>query len=155
MAHGDDIGMRLVDPGMKHKTGTIDGVLAFHYFAFMIREDEVGHLDLRKVNGHRIGPVQAGMLRVTNGEVSGKSIIKTLQRKSATSCNQPLFQMPTLISEVIELRNSGINQAGLLRLIKRNPCFFLDRGGAFEDSIHFLTPSHVVFDDVGKNELFD
>ena len=46
MAHGDDIGVRLVDRCMQHKAGAIDGVPPFHHLAFVIREDEVGYLNL-------------------------------------------------------------------------------------------------------------
>jgi hypothetical protein len=114
---------------MQHKACAVDGVPPFHHLAFVIREDEVGYLDLRKVNRHWIGPIQAWMLRVTDGQVPGKTIVKTLQRKSAAGPHQPLFQMPALCSDICEFGDRRKNQAGLRRVLFRTAlnCELLDR----------------------------
>jgi hypothetical protein len=85
VAHGDDVRVRLVDGGVQHKTCAVDGVAAFHHAAFVVGQDQVGHLDLREMHAHRIGPVQLGVLRVAHRQMASKTIVKVVQGKRAAS----------------------------------------------------------------------
>ena len=46
VAHRNDVWMRFVDGSVQHETGTVDGVITLNYFALVVGQDQVGHLDL-------------------------------------------------------------------------------------------------------------
>ena len=117
MTHGDDVLMHLMYRSMKHKTRTIDRVLAFNDHTVVVGANQVGNLYLGEMDGHRIRPVEAGILRVANGQVTGKAVVESLLCEGATSPNQTLFEMLAFGSLARKLGDFRINETLLLRLV--------------------------------------
>ena len=130
MAHGDDIRVRLVNRGMQHKAGLVQGVVAFHHLAFVIGQNEVRELYAGKVDRHGIGPVKAGELRVPDRNMTRKAIVETVQRECPASGDQAFLAMLPLFQMTGEFGNPRKVQPGLSGLIDRladlfapNPCY--------------------------------
>jgi hypothetical protein len=131
MAHGDDVRMRLVDRRVQHEAGAVHGMAPFHHAPFVVGQYQVRYLDLRKVDGHGVGPVHAGVFRIAHRQVSGEPVVEALQRECAAGRRQAFLQMPPMLRVGREHRQFGIDQPFLLRLIDGDPAIEIDGGTRF------------------------
>ncbi len=120
MAHRQNIGMRLVHRRMQHKAGPIDSMLALDHLTVMVDQNQVRNLDLRKMHGHRVGPVQRWTLWVAHRQVAGKAVVKTLQSESPASGDQALLAVLPLFGMAGKHRYFWKLEAHLLGLINRD-----------------------------------
>jgi hypothetical protein len=60
----------------------------------VIGQNEIGQLDLRKMNAHGVCPIQIPSLRVADRKVAGETIVEAMQGKRAHRSDQMFF--PTL-----------------------------------------------------------
>ncbi len=125
---------------MQHETRSINRVIAFHHAAFVIRANQVGHLHLREVNGHRIGPVQARVFRIAHRQVTGETVIEALLRERPARSDQAFLQVLPTRCVTRERRQFREDQPFLFRLINRYLAvlhqLFRCTGTCFHDSRH-------------------
>ena len=95
-------------------------VAALHHAALVVGQDQVGHLHLREMHRHRVGPVQVRVLRIADGQVAGKTVVELLARERAAGAHQPLLEVLPLQRHVVEARDAGVDQAGLVGLVDRD-----------------------------------
>lgn len=101
---------------MEHEAGTVDRMPALDHAAAVIGKDQVGHLHLREVHGHRVGPVQVRMLRFANRQMPGESVVEAVKRESAAGGDQSFLEVSPLGNHIEDRQHRKL-QARWLGLI--------------------------------------
>lgn len=107
VAHGDDVGMFLVDIRMQDEPCTVHCVIAFNHGALVVHQDQVGHFHFGEMHAHRVGPVQFGPLRVADCQMAGEAVVKALQRKGAAGGDQAFLAVLAFCRDAVEFRQIG------------------------------------------------
>lgn len=81
MRGGDHIRSSRMHLRVNRKRGHIDRVLAFHYLAAVIHQDQIGDANLAEMHSKRIHPKMIRTVRIPRRNVAGYAFIKTVLRE--------------------------------------------------------------------------
>lgn len=90
MARGMDIRSRLVNLAVNRESRRVDGLVADHYIALFVHEDEVRDGDLAEVLGERVQPEVVRQYRVADGDVACDAFVETCIVRSLVSAHASL-----------------------------------------------------------------
>ena len=106
-----------VDRGVDDESRLVDRVVPLDDVAVVVDQDQVGELDLREVDRHRIGPVELRVLGIANRQVAGEAEVEPPLGEGPAGGDEMPLAVVAQLGQIVRLELPGKDQPLLLRLI--------------------------------------
>lgn len=108
VSSADNIGSGGVDSGMDHEGSGVDVAVraSVNNLSLVIDQDKIGSLDKREGKTKGIYPEGSRINRITNGDMTGNTLIEAVLAKDAESCSQATLEVYALFEFVVKGRGA-------------------------------------------------